>query len=222
MIQAVFLFILSFVIGIASYIGYSRLTVAPVAKETSSSPTPTLTVTTTFTYSLEKAPPDTLKARILSREGQSLWESRTATIPGIMKENIEVQQGETVGTAADGRMSLALGDALELDLMEDSLLAFTQTLPQSIVFTQLRGTIDYTLSSRSQPVAVRVRRLLVRLRTGTIQIETTPDDSVIRVTVGEGSATIAYNDADFTSQRLSLVKGDVFEFDNDTREGSIE
>ncbi|MBP7967508.1 hypothetical protein KAZ66_04510 [Candidatus Woesebacteria bacterium] len=222
MIQTVFLFILSFVIGVASYIGYTRLTVAPFVKVTSSSPTPTPTLTSTFTYSLEKAPPDTLKARILSREGQALWESRTATIPGVLKEDIEVQQGETVGTAEDASMTLALGDALDIDLQESSLLAFTQTLPQSIVLTQTEGTIEYRLSSRTQPVAVRVRRLLVRLRTGTIQIKTTPDDSVIQVTVGEGSATIAYNDADFTSQRLSLVKGDVFEFDNDTREGSIE
>lgn len=219
MFQYLLLFIVGLALGIASFWGFQKIIAIPTEI------TPTISIappSPTFTYSTDNAPSLSQRAHIISQSGDLLWESRTATAPAQLMGSPEIQQGESIGTEKDSEAKVSLGDSLLTTLQENSLLQFTQTLPVSYVLTQRKGTITYTLSSRTQPCAIRVNRLLVRIENGTITIEIDEDTNTISVISTDGRAHIAYNDTDFETQYLKLSPKETFVYDIATRTGEIE
>lgn len=221
MIGTIILFIVSILIGLGILIGYNRIIPRQANSPLTLSPSPTLT-TLAFEYDIKKAPPRSIKASITTSSGEMLWESRSATEPAQLTENITIQQGESIGTGPDGEIDLSLGEHVQIIVANDSLISLTQTLPESIVLTHQKGTVTYTLSSNDQPTSIRVGRLLVRLEKGSLTIEIDEDTDTILVESTEGKAHIAYNDADFDTQYINLSQKETFIYDRASRRGEIQ
>ncbi len=214
----IFIFFTSILIGLLTYAIFYHF--QPIQQSTTPAITPTLAEP--YQYTPEIAPTNTLRGDISSIEGDVSWVSRIATEPASLSAGIQIQQGEQIVTAVESEVSIDFEDDVNITLSENTRLAITQTLPASIVLTQRYGNVRYTVSSSKYPISVRIRRLLVRMYEGEVDISVEEDDPVISVDVSEGAAEVAYNDSDFTSQRLMIEDGEVFTFNNDERIGTIE
>lgn len=210
----------SFILGIAGFAGYQ--TVFSEQSPPTEVVRDNITASPTIYYSIAEAPKSSLKAMITSMKGETLWEARTATQPAELQEMISVQQGERIATGEDGSMSVTFEAGITVSLEKNTTIGLTQTLPATVLFTHQQGSASYRQPDKKIPVAIRIRRLLVRMQPGTAIVTAEPEDPYIYVTVDSGSVEVAYNDAEFESQRLTISEGEVFAFNNDEREGSIE
>lgn len=172
-------------------------------------------------FSIENAPQQSLKGTITAMQGDSWWESRVATEPARLIHPVTLQQGETLIASESGQITAIFPGFLELGLLAPAELAIVQTLPVNLVFQQQKGEVYYSATGKA-PVAVRSLRLLTTLPIGKMQIFVDDEKQQIRLTVLEGSATVAYNDQDIVSQVVSVARGQSFIFASDERYGRIE
>lgn len=212
-------FLISILIGTISVWGYTQYS----QKDTF--PTPILQKTRptkTVNYSIKDPPKNALIGTITTLEGDAQWESRTATEPAELKQNHRIVQGEKIVTYKDGGSSILFGQDTTISIKQNSTVSFVQTLPQSIVVAQEKGTVTYSQELDTTPVSVRVRNLLIRLQKGSMSISLKDEDPIILVQIRKGIATAAYNDDSFNSQVIAIEKGETFVYDSDARDGAIE
>lgn len=173
-------------------------------------------------FSIDVPPKQSKIAIVESISGDEIFfQSRIASAPAKIKTIEKIQQAELLSLGKESSASLLFKEALSIDMSQESEIEFLQTLPNNFVFKQTKGKIVYQKLG-TIPISVRSRFLLVSLVEGKISINTDIDTHVITLTVLEGSVKIAYNDIDYKTQSLEIEKGDVFVFDDDRREGSVE
>lgn len=170
-------------------------------------------------FSLEKAPSQSLVGRITAISGDVSFESRLATEAAKISSVQDVQQGENFYTGTDGKLTIIFKDTLEAIVAEETSLKVIQTLPNNIILSQNRGMVRYKKLSQV-PVAVRSYHLLFDLN-GEIEISVDKVKPIITATLINGSAKVAYNDLDITTQTLNLKTGDVLVFNDDTRKAVV-
>ncbi len=169
-------------------------------------------------FSLENAPADSLRGKIATLSGDVKWQDRVATQSSQITNPINIQQGEELITGDN--VQVEIPRAVIINISPKTDLSFVQTLPQNVVLSQTKGTVEYQKTG-TVPISIRVLRLLVGGE-GNITISVSDTKPTTTINVDTGSATVAYND----SQNVSIVKtinsGEQFIFDNDAREGVIE
>jgi hypothetical protein len=170
-------------------------------------------------FSLTHAPAATLKGNIISLSGDTKWQSRIATQPAQLTQPIALAQGEEITTGTNGKMEITFPKGITMDLSSNSDVEIIQTLPQSILFAQKSGTIQYT-KTESSPLSIRSNNLLIDLQNGTITVTMTGDISTI--TVSKGTISTAYNNVDTKSIVTSVSSGEQFIYNNTTKTGSLE
>jgi len=203
------LLIMSFIIGGGVVFGYSVLKI-----HTSPQITPVPKKTTPSTFSIEKPPSESLKGSIASRSGTLLWESRTATIPATLTNDVPIQQGERLITENDGSATVNFDSVGTIMFSQNADLSFVQTLPVNFVVQQQKGTVNYMINSNT-PLSVRVRSALITKTSGTIQVTVTDDDPIILISTIKGPAQIGFNDLDYVSQVFTLRENQVYEYNSD-------
>jgi len=110
-------------------------------------------------------------------------------------------------------------DACQIDLSEETELEIVQTLPENILFHQISGDVDY-VKTGDYPISVRVDYLLIEAN-GDFSVSINPNWPVVYVTMKSGSATAAYNDLNFLSHEIKILKGKTYTFNYDTRRGVL-
>jgi len=166
---------------------------------------------------LGKAPSSTIKAKVTSLSGDVIWISRSSKSSELML-NQQIQQGESIETKANSYATLTIG-GLAFELDENSKISLIQTLPRSIVIEQNSGMINYISKNQSSPLAIKVEHLLISPKNTEIKITM---DEIVKVEVISGDIIkIAYNNLDYTTETVSLSKGDVFMFDDAVREHNV-
>ncbi len=215
--QYFFLLAVSIFVGLGiTYFYYQKNDRPPLAQMSSSSPK-----TDSNPFLVEKPPKDSLVGTILTLDGDVKWQSRTATTPAVLAENISLYQQETVETGEDGIFAALFGNAIEVDLSSNSIVDLTQTLPTNFVINQRKGTVKYVQKNASIPLTVRSYPLIVKI-TGTTTIKIDDEEEDIILHIESGSITLAYNDFDVVSNVVTAKEGDTVAFDKTTREVSIE
>jgi hypothetical protein len=169
-----------------------------------------------YEFSIEAAPTESIKGTIMKRQGEILWESRIATEPAALTENVLIKQGERLVTGDNGTVTVDFPKVGLISLNEDADLSFIQALPVDFVVQQKKGLVKYEIQG-DVPLSIRIRSGLVTKASGTIEITVTEDDSLIYISPVEGTATIGFNDLDFVSQVFTLREGETYEYNSDER-----
>jgi hypothetical protein len=189
-----------------------KQTTQPNNQESTSSENATIAPT----FSLETAPKQSLQGTIMSMTGQVEWTSRIATEPAQLKENIYIQQGESVETKKDGSIKISIGSDLQVTLFSNSKVQFIQTLPETIVFQQDLGSVTYSKTT-GNPMSVRTFGLSTEMTDGRILITMDTDELTAVVKIQKGNATFAYNDLDYQSHVATYPVGTILIYDNEKR-----
>jgi len=214
MTRYLYIFTLSFLIAVLIAIGYKYF--FEVFEPNSSKSLP---ISSKIILDLGKAPSSTIKAEVTSLGGDAIWISRISKSPGLLKLNQQIQQGESIETKSDSYANLTIG-GLVFELDENSKISLIQALPKSIVIEQDSGVINYTSKNESSPLAIKVKHLLIRPADGEIKVKASVKSIEVEVIDGE-LVKIAYNNLDYTTETVSLSKGEVFMFDDIVREHNI-
>lgn len=172
-------------------------------------------------FSLEEAPSQSLKGKIISSSGNIGWQSRIATEESKLKQNIEIQQGESVSTKEDGNITIQFGDNTTISLHPKTKVDIIQTLSNDMVFNQASGSATYVKSEES-PVSIRAAHLLIE-NGGTVSITFNDQNkSLVSVEAVSGTSKIAFNDSSFTSNIVTITKEQIYIFNDDNRQGDLE
>lgn len=172
----------------------------------------------TTKFSLEKAPEESLKGKIIDKNGEILWQSRTATETSKLVNDVEIQQGEILETGKNGGNEINFYELATLQLFENSKAEIVQTLPVNLVFRQYKGKISYEVLGQS-PISVRCINMLVNLTQGSVEIDVDEESEEVSVLIKNGEGTAAYNSSEFESKVWDLKTGDVFVYDSNERKG---
>lgn len=172
-------------------------------------------------FSIENAPTNSFQGTIATISGTVDWQSRIATQPATITQPQLVQQGENIFTKDDGMTILQFPGNNSLKMHPNSELDIIQTLPQSFVFVQNYGTIDY-ITSGTIPVSVRSLHLLVALSPGESSVQVDQILPVVTVAINSGSAQIGFNDLQYMSNVLSIPQGNKLIYNDATRKTSVE
>lgn len=205
------LFILSFIAGGLVIFGYVKMKTAPVSQ------IPPVNKKSVYPdFSIATAPTDSLKGTIATYSGTLLWESRIATIPGELKDTVQIQQGERLITEGKGNALINVNTFGTIILSENTDLSFIQTLPVDFVVRQNKGTVEYVVNGNI-PLSVRIRSTIITKTAGTLKITMTDGDPIILISTVQGAAQIGFNDLDYVSQVYTLREGQIYEFNSDER-----
>lgn len=214
-VKRVFLFFLSFVVGVIIMLAYGFTKLPQKNLQTKS----VLSVTTKFSF--QNAPMNTLIGNISSMSGTVEWESRTATQPAILNAPRQIQQGEEIITQDSGRAVVRFVDVFSAAISSKTDLNFIQTLPADIVINQTRGTAEYTKTGNI-PLSIRSFDLLININNGDTTITSDTKKRVITVSINSGSITVAYNDLQNISKVITVTEGKQFVFNNNARQAVIK
>jgi len=209
--NGVSLFIICFFIGVAAVFGYSffrtqNIQHTPIIEKQTPAPT----------FSTELPPSQSLKGLIASRSGQLLWQSRIATAPAELKDNVQIQQGERLITEDKSSVTVNFNQVCSMMLSENADLSFIQTLPVDLVVEQKKGKIEYAVNGNT-PLSIRIRNALITKISGILEITITDNDPIISISTIQGTAQIGFNDLDYVSQVFTLRQGQVYEYNSDDR-----
>lgn len=195
------------------------LVIALIAFKPSTDPAPVVQNSaspsaTPFSFSIDDPPTQTLQGQILNSSGEIKWQSRSATEAAQLTQKVPILQGEQLETGDNGHLTLQFPDVSQIRLNPESKLYVAQTLPANLLFDQKIGSATYQKLGQL-PVSIRSGFLLIKQNEGILTVET--DADYITVSVNQGSATIAYNDADFVSQLVEIKAGDQLIADRSAR-----
>jgi hypothetical protein len=166
-------------------------------------------------FSLEKAPTQSLVGKIISMNGEVLYEPRLATESAKISSLQEVQQGESLSTGKDGEINLIFDKAAEIKISPNTTIGIIQTLPADLVFSQKIGTIEYKKLGEI-PVSIRSYHLLIE-NDGNIKVSIAEEKPIVTVEVIKGSAKFAYNNINNDTRYLEVSAGKKLIFNDDTR-----
>ncbi len=154
--------------------------------------------------------------------GDVKWQSRTATEPAQLTVTAQtIQQGERLVSGDNGHAQIDFDSIGTVSMSPNSDLSIIQTLPINFVFLQSSGTVDYTVSGKT-PFSIRDNHLIIFVQTGIISVINKKDSSIISIVVAKGTATVAFNNLQYESQRVELKEGDTYVFDDSLRIGSVD
>lgn len=171
-------------------------------------------------FSLENAPSETLRGEISNMTGKISWQSRTATQAAEISAVQTIQQGEKLITQENSTLTLGFDGACRLVLGADTEIAIIQTLPDNIVFEQIKGTVEYNKTG-NYPISIRSGNLLAE-NNGNITVSIDPEKPIIKLKLTSGQAALAYNDLDYLSHKQTIKANQTFTFNDDTRTGVVK
>lgn len=201
---------IALVVAAATVIGYRTYQAAQV-------PPAKKTLPPTSHFSLAKAPSDSITGIITNLTGKVSWESRTATQSAeITTPYPMIEQGELLTTDKKGKTTVSFPSIGSVTMFPQTTVSFIQTLPLNFVVEQPEGEAAYTKTG-VVPISVRSMHLLINQNSGTMDISADKDLERIRISIAEGTATVAYNDLDLVSHVETVEQGTVYVFDDDTR-----
>ncbi len=170
----------------------------------------------TSSFSIEPAPSESIKGTITDRRGELLWESRVATEPAALSDNVLIQQGERLVTKDNSSVRIDFPRLGSISLNENADLSFIQTLPVNFVVNQTKGFVEYKIAG-DVPLSIRIRSAILTKDNGNIEVTVTEGDSLIRISPLTGTATIGFNDLEYVSRVFELREGETYEYDSDQR-----
>ena len=171
-------------------------------------------------FSLEQAPINSLRGEIISLTGIPYWESRIATEPAVLREEIAVQQGEKLIASDSGTITVKFASAGSVKLFPKSEIDIIQTLPVNLVFAQKKGKVEYT-SLGSSPFSIRSFHLLLTIPKGKVIMNVDDATESITAEVVEGEIIAAFNSPEFVSQTMSASAGQMVYFSDVTRRAEV-
>lgn len=210
-----FFFLIPFLLGILLVFAYR--TYVPSHKK----PVVKVPVASSHEFLLENAPPESIRGKITAQTGTIKWFSRTATEAAALPASQVLQQGEDIMTEKDGNLSVTFPTAGSVALQPETKVSIIQTLPESVVFEQEKGTATYRKIG-NMPYAVRSFHVLMELTDGTMDVSADPDEKSVTIKAVTGDVRLAFNDSDTISTVVTVPAGSSYSYDDESRTGTLE
>lgn len=170
---------------------------------------------------LVETPPALSQTGMITKlTGDVMFEPRGKIEYEPITEPRTVQQGEKLATGENSSVEISFGEDSTVSIAENAEVYIIQTLQNQFVLDHKKGVIMYTNISNA-PFTVRSGAMIIELVSGEMKVNYDEEDATITVSVQKGTVEIAYNNADFVSQRVTLVQGDIFLFDIEDRDGEV-
>lgn len=208
------IFLFFFAIGFGILFFYTKQTSQKKAEERK-------VIATKSAFSLEHAPANSIKGDITTLYGDVKWESRVATEPAALINTTKIQQGEEIQTGDNGTISVSFPQIGNLKLFPKTNVQIAQSIPESFVLGQTKGTVSYEKSGTGN-FSIRSYHLLTKIDSG--KADMTVDDTLdeITIVVHTGSVTVGYNDSNNVSTIQTIQPGQTFIYDDSTRDTTIK
>ena len=171
-------------------------------------------------FSIETAPSESLRGKIISMTGEISWQSRIATEAAKISVPQTIQQGEKLITGEKSNLSLDFPNACSVEFSPQTEIEIIQTLPKNIVFSQTSGTGEY-VKTGSYPVSVRVLSLLAE-NDGDMIVSVDPENPLIILTQKSGQTIVAYNDLNYVSHETTIASGRTLTFNYGKRRAVLK
>lgn len=154
---------------------------------------------------------DNIKGAV-KKEGRKDTKFQSLSKPSTLVE------GEALSTE-NGLIVIHFPNIADLSLSSNTELDYLNGLPKSIVVRQPDGTVSYTVLGSIQPFSVRSLGLLIEAEDkGLFTVATDAKEQSVLVVVKSGSVTLAYSDANDTTQVVEVTSGrrGFFNYSNST------
>jgi hypothetical protein len=208
-------FVVLICVLIAFYLVFYRQLITNKLVINSLSTHPFNTMPTTTPFSLKEAPSESLKGDLTILQDNVFWQDRVSTESAKVSGRLKVQQGEKVETDKNGSAKIIFPDVLNISLFNNSSLNINQTLPVDLVFTLLKGSVRLEKTGKNS-ISAKTLHLLINID-GVVEVIILEDKPIIKVSVIQGSATLAYNNLLFETQSKKIAKGETILFNDSTR-----
>lgn len=166
-------------------------------------------------FSIDKPPSSSLTGMITKLSGSVSWQSRTATQGATIVTPQKLQQGESLATDTDGRVTFVFGKD-SFSLSPKSSVSFSQTLPQNLVFDMDQGSLTYENSSPI-PFSVRALDLLTNTSSGSGTMTVDSDNGFVTLHPKIGVIQVGFNDSNNVSTVDTITAGETMVFDDNER-----
>lgn len=207
----VFLFLFSFLVGVLIFVVYGI-----VRKNPGKSINNIVQTIARPDFSIYNAPSDSVKGTIKSLQGDVFWEPRAATDSAQIYSPISLQQGEGIGTGADGHLEIEFPAQVNIKLENNSRIDFIQTLPTEFVASVASGSAEF-IRLGNTPISLDIAHLLVRINSGETDITIDQNKGIVNLNIINGSITTGYNDTGLTSHVNDFNAGQKVMFNDLTR-----
>ncbi len=217
--RGIIVFIIAFTFGVLGIVDY-YIWKPFEEKVITVSPTPTPQTGLDRVALVNNPPSESITGEITTLNGTVMWEARGVTEPVEITEPQQIQQGEILETDKGSKVAIMFTKDISVSMKEESKVEFIQTLQNKMVLMQDAGNVEYTNTTES-PLSVRSSAMIILLKNGSMNISYDEKKQTITVDIQRGTATIAYNNADYVSQVIPLKGGNTFLFDIEERDGEI-
>lgn len=164
-------------------------------------------------HTVLQPPKGALQGLVNNVKGEVSKQGRKDTDFRDITKQDSLVEGESLATT-QGTAVVTFGPNSILSLGRNTQLDFLNGLPSALVVRQPMGTITYTISSPIPAFSVRSLGLLTQFAgAAKAVIMTDTTNQTVTVRVISGSVTVAYSDADNTTQVKDLGKGETAIFD---------
>lgn len=166
-------------------------------------------------HTVLQAPKNAVQATVNAIQGDVKKEGTNDTDFKPIKNPISLTEGDYLSTGQDGFSTIIFPNGINLSLQNNTELDFLTGLPNALVVRQPQGTITYTISNPIKPFSIRSLGLLIQITNQSeVLITTDPVGQTVDVTVNNGTATVAYSDANDNTQVQKVTEGQEVLFDN--------
>jgi hypothetical protein len=212
----IFLFIL---IGAAiSLLYFTKIANNKIYTSINTSLSPSIKPTSEF--NIDKAPPFSLKGRVISLDGKVDWLSRSASASSNLIISQVLQQGESVFTGDNSEVTIQF-DKVNIALNSNTQINIIQTLPVNILIEQVGGTADFSNYS-SYPLTVRIKRFLIKMDEGKFISLVNEENNQIIVKPTEGLIQVAYVNINGITKTIKVSKGNLFQYNYVLKRGVLQ
>ncbi len=167
-------------------------------------------------FAIEKPPSQSLKGIILAMTGEIGWQSRVATEAATIINPAPLQQGEVIRTGETGELTLEFKNVAGIDVLPETQLEFSQTLPVNFVVWQASGSAEFKKLG-NVPVSVRAEHLLIKQNDGNMSIGVDSANLLVNINIISGSISVAYNDLNNVSHIVNAASGKRITFNDAKR-----
>ncbi len=210
-VKYLFIFIITFLIGILGITGFIFTQKSPAKPITN-----IIQTVAKPDFSIANSPSESIRGSVKQMSGDVFWQSRVATNSSQINSLIFLQQGEEIQTKDNGNLVLEFPNIINMTVSPKTQIDFVQTLPQEFVISIASGSADIKKLSDT-PVSIRSYHLLIRQNTGDLSLNVDIEKGITSLNVISGSVTASYNDLDLTSHVIDFTGGQKANFNDATR-----
>lgn len=155
---------------------------------------------------LIKPPEKAFTGSTVELSGFVIKKTRQGSEEHIASISSNIIQGESIVTDSSSSATVQIDDILNLKIEKDSVIGFSNLLPETILLSQPEGNVTYEVSNNKN-ISVRSTITLIQISDGIVNIKIDKRLDEIQVSVKTGKVKLAYEDNDNQTKVYEALAG---------------